>query len=147
METSNNMNGQGEHNPATGTSAPTTAASTASTAAVRQQELLQEELSPPRNTKPLQVCGTSNPLQAVLSHTLLLHPLKVCGSAITPPGLSQPLHGSFDLHFLSPGLHKIPTPPPNTTPGDIFGIYTQNFITGVCYLVSCAGPWYKEWHN
>ena len=93
----------------------------------------------------------------MLSHPLLLHPqthpvgVRTCHhppSFITPsntPGgcsdvLSQPLvyhtpPGSPASSTLSPGVHKILSPPQDTTPDDnIFK--AQNVITGVCYLVS-----------
>ena len=72
-----------------------------------------------------------------LSHPHIYHipkrTLWVVGRAITPPGLSHPL-GAAATSTLSPGLHKIPYPPQDTTPGD--NIFKRSNVSpGVCYLV------------
>ena len=59
--------------------------------------------------------------------------LWVVGRAITPPGLPHPL-GAAATSTLSPGLHNIPHPPQDNTPGD--NIFKRtNVSPGVCYLV------------
>ena len=116
------------------------------------------QVSPPRNTTPLKVCGGSgSTLQGVfrypppstscgcsevitppgLSHPHIYHTPKrtlwAVGRAITSPGLSHPL-GAAATSTLSPGLHKIPHTPPDTTPGD--NIFKRSKVSpGVCYLV------------
>ena len=121
--------------------------------------ILRALLSPPRNTPPREVCGSSGSTSSVSVHTpsfitpqntrcdgcsdvraitppfiipkhtlwvfrrvitppfitpLIYHTPKhtlwVLGRDITPPGLSR--------CTLSPGVHKIPHPPQDTTPGD-----------------------------
>ena len=72
-----------------------------------------------------------------LSHPHIYHTPKrtlwLVGRAITPPGLSHPL-GAAATSTLSPGLHKIPYPPQDTTPGD--NIFKRSNVSpGVCYLV------------
>ena len=67
-------------------------------------------------------------------NTTPLHPLRVCRSGITPHTLSDPFLACA-RGTLSPGLHKIPHPPQETTPGGIF-FKDQNVITGVWFLLS-----------
>ena len=66
-------------------------------------------------TPPNTPCGCSD----VLSHHLIYH------SPLGPPASCT----------LSPGVHKISHLPQDTTPSDNL-FKSQNFITGVCYLVS-----------
>ena len=69
-------------------------------------------------TPPNTPCGCSD----VLSHPLVYHP------PLEPPASCTS----------SPGVHKVSPPRQYTTPGDNIFI-SQNFITGVCYLVSDTG--------
>ena len=72
--------------------------------------------------------GSSHPFHHTPKRTLW-----VVGRAITPPGLSHPM-GAAATSTLSPGLHKIPHPPQDTTPGD--NIFKRsNLSPGVFYLV------------
>ena len=185
METSNNMNVEGEQNASARAPASPT---TASTAAVQQALKhtvcadVRTGITPPQY-HTLQVCRSSgSTLQGVLrypppsttcgcsevitppglSHPLTYHTPKhtlwvfgraitppglshphiyhtpkrtpwEVGRAITPPGLSHPL-GAAATSTLSPGLHKIPHPRQDTTPGD--NIFKRSNVSpGVCYLV------------
>ena len=119
------MDVEGQQNPAASIFAPSTA-STASTAAVRQQERLQAVLSHSRNTAQLQVCRSSNSLKGVLSQPLLSHTLTT-----TPPAsVRQCYHTPWFITSspcpLRPALftrarrHKIPHTPQSTTPSIYF---------------------------
>ena len=132
METSNIMNVEGEQNLAAGASAPSTTASTALTAAVRRQLFFTSSVKPPRNTTPLQVCGSINSSQAVLSHTPFITPPHYHTHYKWAAVLSHPFvcHTPFMAPVtctLSPGLHKM-------SADNIFEF--QNVFTGVCSLLS-----------
>ena len=186
METSKNINVEGEQDASASAPASPT---TASTAAVQQAPQINsffqlERTSPtqavpatgpppaaadlaPRNTTPLQVCGSSgSTLQAVLRYPPRAQPAGVRACYHTPsftyythtpwgwsdaPGLSHPLTypvgqtryhtpwfvtplGAAATCTLSPGLHKMPHPPQDTTPGDNI-VKRSNVSPGVCYLV------------
>ena len=84
-------------------------------------------------TPPNTPCGCSD----VLSHPQT-YPVggRTCYHTpwfITPPGLSHPL-GAAATSTLSRGLHKIPHPPQDTTPGD--NIFKRSNISGG--VLSCA---------
>lgn len=110
---------------------------------------VQALLSHSRNTTPLQVCGSSgstvsHPKTHAVSlrtccHTqsFITHPNTPCGcsDALSHPLVYHTPLGAPASCILSPGVHKIPPPPQDTTPGDNIS-KAQNVITGVCYLVS-----------
>ena len=120
--------GERQHNCAAAYSAPSTAASAAAAQARPITSFFQREetsstpvaavagtatgakVSPTalaQQTTPLQVCGSSNSLQAsVITHPFyhtssLPNPLQVCGSVITHPGLSHLRNGPCDLHVVT----------------------------------------------
>ena len=74
----------------------------------------------------------------VPSHPLFITPPNTpcgCPYVVSHPVVYHPPFGAHASCTLSPGVHKIPHPPQDTTPGDnVFK--AQNVITGVCYLVS-----------
>ena len=113
-----------------------------------------------RHTTPLQVCGSSGSTvitppntpcgcSDMLSHPLFITPPYFITPPNTPCGCSDVLiyrtpFGPPASCTLSPGVHKISPPPRDTTPGgNIFK--SQNFITGVCYLVSVTVHVYHQY--
>ena len=93
-------------------------------------------------------CGCSD----VLSHPFLSYPSFFtppntpcgCSDALSHPLVYHPPLGVSVSCTLSPGVHKIPHPPQDTTPGDSIS-KAQNVITGVCYLVSFTVSEYFIW--
>ena len=133
------MNVEGEQNASGAPASPPTA----STAAVQQAPQITSFFQLER-TSPTQATPATSPPAAAAdlpaaaeAGTNIYHTPKrtlwVVGRAITPPGLSHPL-GTAATCTLSTGLHKIPHPPQDTTPGD--NIFKRSNVSpGVCYLV------------
>ena len=100
-----------------------------------------------RHTTPFKYAAAAVQL---LSHPFLprpqIHPVCGCSDVLSHPLVYHTPLGPPASCTLSPGVHKISHSPQDTTPGDnIFK--SQNFITGVCYLVSVTVGQFREFES